>query len=259
MIRLSPLLVAIAAAAAVQSVRGDARPPRPKPSAVVPFLSIDLTRETVTSDTANVRISPIDWGNEISLTIANASTTRRFGITIPLASDETLTVLSAGGAAMTQTFPIPPGDYPGLNPPADYQSFDDQGPCDEPCDTSDQEPADTPVETTPDDGTLDIEDNQDPSWYPGGDQVDSGTRDGSDIASDALEQLGSQIPDGNYVVTAAFDPPLATDANGRAVPVFLAKSSNGLILSVSPSGATAFPIKVTLRYGYDPDSYDSKG
>ena len=55
---------------------------------------------------------------------------------------------------------------------------------------------------------------------------------------------------------SAFDPPLATDANGKSVPVSFAKISDGLVVSISPSSSAAFPIKVRLAYGYDPDSYD---
>jgi hypothetical protein len=240
---VAPLLAVVIVAAATLSIRADACTPRPKPSPAVPLVSIDLTGETVTADAANASISPIDYGSDISLTIAKASAPRTYGLSIPLSSDDTLTVLSAGGAAITQTLPIPLGDYSGLNPPADYQ------------DNLDQVHSDAPIETTPDDGSPDIEDNQDPSWYPSGDQVEPDTRDGGDIASDALTQVESQIPDGNYVMTAAFDPPLATDANGQAVPVSLARSSGGLTVSVTPSGAAAFPIELTLRYGYDPDSY----
>ena len=176
------------------------------------------------ADAADVSISPIDYGSDISLKIANASAPRTYKLSIPLSSDDSLTVLSTGGAAITHTLPIPLGDYSGFNPPDDYQA------------DPDQVHSDTPIETTPDDGTPDIEDNQDPSWYPSGDQVESDARDGEDIASDGLAQVESQIPDGNYVMTAAFDPPLATDANGQAVPV-LAKSSDGLTDSVSPSSA----------------------
>jgi hypothetical protein len=195
-----------------------------------------------------VNLSPIDFGSDVSLTIPNKSAPRSYALSIPLSSEESLSVLAAGGAAITQTYPIPPGDYSGLEPPADYQDSLDQ-------DHPDSE-ADPDEPAAPDDGTSDIDDNQDPSWYPDGDAVDTGARDGSVIASDAFDQASTELPNGNWVMISAFDPPLATDANGKSVPVSLAKTSDGLAVSVSPPSSAAFPIKVKLAYGYDPDSYD---
>jgi len=186
--------------------------------------------------------------SDVSLTIPNKSAPRSYALSIPLSSEESLSVLAAGGAAITQTYPIPPGDYSGLEPPADYQDSLDQDHPDSEADPN--EPA------APDDGTSDIDDNQDPSWYPYGDAVDTGARDGSVIASDAFDQASTELPNGNWVMISAFDPPLATDANGKSVPVSLAKTSDGLAVSVSPPSSAAFPIKVKLAYGYDPDSYD---
>jgi hypothetical protein len=220
----------------------------PDAASPVPLASIDLDAETITANSANVNISPIDFGSDISLTIPNRAAPRSYRLSIPLSSDESLSVLTAGGTAIIQTYPIPPGDYSGLEPPADYQdSLDDDHPDAE---------ADPNEPAAPDDGTGNIEDNQDPSWYPEGDAVDSGARDGSDIASDAFDQAGNELPDGNWVIVSAFDPPLATDANGKSVPVSLAKTSDGLAVSISPPSSAVFPIKVKLAYGYDPDSYD---
>ncbi len=153
-------------------------------------------------------------------------------------------MLTTGGAVITQTFPIPSGDYPGAIPPADYQDDSDEG--------DDSEG----IAPTPDDGTGDIEDDQDPSWYPNGDDVDSGARDGWDLASDAGDQASNELPDGNWVIVSAFDPPVATDASGQSVPVSLAKTSGGLTVSISPSSSAVFPIQVNLSYGFDPGSYD---
>jgi hypothetical protein len=251
--RPSPLLAAVIAAAvaillpAGASARSKCEP-RPKPSSAAPLVSIDLSGETVTPANSNVSVSPFDYGNEISLTVPNALSQRAYKLSIPLSSDKRLTVLSAGGAAITQTLPPAPGDDSGGKPLDEYQ------------DGLDQVHDNGPITTTPGDGGGDtgavIDDNQDPSWYPSGDDVAAATRDGSDIASDALVQVEQQVADGNYVMVAALDPPLATDANGRAVPVSLTRGTDGLVVSISPSSSTTFPIKVTLRYGYDPDSYD---
>ena len=93
-----------------------------------PLASIDLSAETITANSANASISPIDFGSDISLTIPNRAAPLSYDLSIPLSSDESLTVLAAGGAAITQTYPIPPGDYPGLYPPADYQDSSRPGP-----------------------------------------------------------------------------------------------------------------------------------
>jgi hypothetical protein len=245
---LPPILVAaviLTAVGASFGARADAcNPgPGPKPGPSVPLASIDLSTETITASSTNASISPIDFGSDISLTIPNRAAPRSYGLSIPLSSGESLAVLTTGGAAITQTYPIPPGDYPGSNPPTDYE------------DSLDQVHSDSQIEPTPDDGSGDIEDDQDPSWYPDGDAVDSGTRDGSDIASDAFDQAASQLPDGNWVMVSAFDPPLATDANGQSVRVSLAKSADSLTVSISPPSSAVFPIEVKLAYGYNPDSY----
>ncbi len=251
---VSPVLAAavLTAVGAFLGARADACEPgpgpKPGPSPSAPLVSIDLASETVTGDTANVSLSPIDFGSDISLTIPNKTAPRSYGLSIPLSSEESLSVLSAGGVAIIQTDPIPPGDYHGLSAPADYQDSLDQ-------DHPDSE-ADPSEPTAPDDGTSNIDDPQDPSWYPDGDAVDNGTRDGSDIASDALDEASIELPDSNSVIISAFDPPLATDANGLAVSVSFTKTSDGLVVSISPSSSAAFPIEIKLAYGYDPDSYD---
>lgn len=212
-----------------------------------PLAAIDLGAEKITARSANVSITPIDFGSDISLTIPNGTAPRSYRISISLSSDESLAVLSTGGAVITQTYPIPPGDDSGLNPPADYQdSLDDDHPDAE---------ADPDEPAAPDDGTENIDDNQDPSWYPDGDAVDTGARDGSVIASDTFDQTSSELPDGNWVMISAFDPPTTTDANGRSVRIALAKASGGLAVSISPSSSAVFPIEVKLAYGFDPDSY----
>jgi hypothetical protein len=232
-----PLLAATIAVAALLGVRADACEPRPEPSPTVPLLSIDLTAETMTTDRPGVTISPIDYGSNISLEIANAAAPRVFRISIPLPSDERITVLQAGGAAITQTLSLPAG--------GDYKDYPDQ--------VHD----DSSIATLPEDEVDDgIQEDQDQSGYPSGDEVDANTRDGEVITSDAFELANRQIPDGDWVIIAAFDPPSAVDANGKTVPVSLAKSSSGLTVTVSPPHSAAFPVDVALRYGYDPDSYD---
>jgi len=222
--------------------------PEPKPGPSAPLASIDLVSETVTGDTANVSLSPIDFGSGISLTIPNKTAPRSYGLSIPLSSEETLAVLSGGGAAITRTYPIPPSDYSGSEPPADYQ--DGLG------DDNPDEEADPNEPAAPDDGTENIDDDQDPSWYQYGDAIDTGARDGSDIESDAFDQASTELPDGNWVMISAFDPPVATDANGGSVPVSLVKTSDGVTVSIFPSSSAAFPIEVKLAYGYNVDSYD---
>ena len=180
----------------------------------------------------------------------NRTSPRSYGLSIPLDSDsgQSLSVLDSGRVAIIQTYPIPPGDYPGLDAPADYQDgLDDDHP-------DEEAPPDEPL--APDDGTSNIDDDQDPSWYPDGDAVDTGVRNGSDIASDALDEASAELPDSNSVIISAFDPPLATDAKGKSVPVSFAKTSDGVTVSISPSSSAVFPIKVGLAYGFDPDSYD---
>ena len=259
---LLPLFTAVIAAAVVLVLSGASAPANCRrlsclqatlTRAAVPLASINLKRETITPSDSNVRVSGIDFGSKIAFTVSDDSAPLVYRLSIPLSSGELLTVLSAGGAAITQTLPTPPGDYSGSNPPDDYQDNLDQVHDDGQI-----------VEAAPSDGqsgddTAEIEDNQDPSWYPKGDEVESDTRDGEDIASDALTQVEHQIPDGNYVLTAALDPPLATDADGREIPIFLTKGRGGLAVSIVPSSSTTFPIKVVLRYGYDPDSYDAEG
>jgi hypothetical protein len=216
------LAAAVLTAAGVSfGARADACNPGPKPGPSSPLASIDLSSETITGNSGDATVSPIDFGSDISLTIPNKAAPKSYRLTIPLSSDESLAVLSTGGAVITQTLPIPPGDYPGAVPPADYQDSSDEG--------DDSEG----IAPTPDDGTGDIEENQDPSWYPEGDAVDSDTRDGWDIANDASDQASNDLPDGNWVIVSAFDPPNATDAHGQSVPISLAKSSDGLTLSIS--------------------------
>lgn len=241
-----PALSAIAIAAVVSAATAGACNPGPKgPS--VSLASIDLSSQTVTAGSENASISPIGFGAEISLAMANKAAPRGYRLAIPLASDERLVVLAAGGAAIIETSPIPPGDYPGFSPPSDDQDAD--------ADEIDE------IEPTPDDGSGEfegenVEDDQDPAWYPEGDDVESDSRDGSDIASDAFELALDELPDGNWVMISAFDPPLATDANGQSVPVSLDKTRTGLNVSISPSRSAAFPIEVKLAYGFDPDSFE---
>jgi hypothetical protein len=216
-------------------------------AASAPLASIDLDTETVTANSAVASVSPIDYGSDITLTIPSRAAPLGYRLSIPLSSDESLAVLTTGAVAIIQTFPIPAGDYPGLEPPADYQDSLDQDHPDDEADQGDQ---------APDDGTGDIDDNQDPSWYPDGDAIDSGPRDGMDIADDAFEQASNELPDSNSVMISAFDPPLAIDANGESVRVSFAKTSDGLAVSISPSSSAVFPIEVRLAYGFDPDSYD---
>jgi hypothetical protein len=243
-----PILAAAFAVVAALSIPAGACNPGPKPGPSAPLASIDLASETVTGDAANVSLASIDFGSDISLTIPSKSAPRNYALSIPLSSEESLSILSAGGAAITQIYPIPPGDYYGPEPPADYQ--DGLGDDNPDAEADPSEPA------APDDGTENIDDDQDPSWYPDGDAVDTGARDGSDVASDAFDQASNELPDGNWVMISAFDPPVATDVNGKPVPVSLAKSSDGLAVSISPSNSAAFPVNVELAYGYDPDSYD---
>ncbi len=249
---VSPVLAAavLAAVCAFLGARADAcNPgPEPKPGPSAPLVSIDLVSETVTGDTANVSLSPIDFGSDISLTIPNKAAPRSYALSIPLSSEETLAVLSGGGVAITRTYPIPPSDYSGPEPPADYQ--DGLGDDNPDAEADPSEPA------APDDGTENIDDDQDPSWYPDGDAIDTGARDGSDIESDAFDQASTELPDGNWVMISAFDPPVATDANGKSVPVSFAKTSDGIAVSISPSISAAFPIEVKLAYGYNVDDYD---
>ncbi len=76
MIRLVPPVTAaviLTAAGVSLGVRADACNPGPKPVRPVPLASIDLASETVTGDTANVNLSPIDFGSDIALTIPNKS------------------------------------------------------------------------------------------------------------------------------------------------------------------------------------------
>ena len=250
---LFPLLIVVIGAAVVLVSSGAGAPAKctrlsclqSTPTRVaVPLASINLRKEKITPSGTTARVSGIDFGSEIAFTVSDGSVPLVYRLSIPLSSDERLTVLPEGGAAITQTLSLPEGS----------DSPDDYG------DAPDQVHDNTTIEILPEDTVPDgIEEDQDPSWYPGGDEVESDTRDGVDISGDAFDQVEHQIPDGDWVMVSAFDPPLATDANGREIPIFLTKCKGGLTLSIAPPGSAVFPIKVVLRYGYDPDSYDAEG
>jgi hypothetical protein len=268
LIPLSSVLIVAAVVLAVLGTRAPANCRRlsclqttPSRSAV-PLASINLEKEKITPSGPNAKISKIDFGSEIAFTVPDDSAPLAYRLSIPLSSGQRLGVLTKGGAAITDTLPLPMGCT------SEYQCQAQDGFLDPDYlrgeGMSDQEIADyVKYLKGLSSGPAKFRDIQDPSWYPRGNKAESDDRDGADIASHAFELVQNQIPDGNWVMVSAFDPPRATDANGLEIPIFLTKEKQrkgeeqraGLIVTVAPPSSATFPLKVRLRYGYDPDSF----
>jgi hypothetical protein len=243
--RPSPLLAAaVAAAVAILLPVGASahlnctHPPKPSPA--VPLVSIDLTGETVAPASSNVSVSPFDFGSEISLTISDASAPRVYELSIPLSSDERLTLLSGGGAAVTAPLPTYPdfgfGDYSGLQSNDQSLSTDSN--------TSDGTPELPPADE--DDAAAVPDDDEDATVDTGNEDITT-TLDGETIVDDALDEAG------DVVVVAALAPPTATNATGESVPVSLGKSNGALIVSVTPPESATFPVQLTIPVGFNTD------